>query len=89
MALVVAAPVGDFFRRHPSGALYGGILLNGNFGIVDRVWELLFRGDRFKDVDSGSVTIFQNDFRISTNVRTAAGDRAVGTRAPGRSATPS
>ena len=80
MALMVAAPV----EAGPGvmGALYGGALLSGNFGIVDRVWNLLFRGDRFKDVDSGSVTIFQNDYRISTNVRTAAGERAVGTRAP-------
>ncbi|MGD0869246.1 MAG: cache domain-containing protein [Bryobacteraceae bacterium] len=81
MALVVAAPVGASSAQ-PMGALYGGILLNGNFGIVDRVWELLFRGDRFKDVDSGSVTIFERDVRISTNVRTRAGNRAVGTRAP-------
>jgi two-component system NtrC family sensor kinase len=81
MALVVAAPVGASSAQ-PVGTLYGGILLNGNFGIVDRVWELLFRGDRFKDVDSGSVTIFERDVRISTNVRTTAGDRAVGTRAP-------
>ncbi len=80
MALVVAAPVGA--SAQPVGALYGGILLNGDFGIVDRVWELLFRGDRFKDVDSGSVTIFEKDVRVSTNVRTKAGDRAVGTRAP-------
>jgi two-component system NtrC family sensor kinase len=81
MALVVAAPVGDSSARQ-AGTLYGGILLNGNFGIVDRVWALLFRGDRFQDVDNGSVTIFERGVRISTNVRTTAGDRAVGTRAP-------
>ncbi|HUI53872.1 MAG TPA: cache domain-containing protein [Bryobacteraceae bacterium] len=81
MALVVAAPV-DAPSLQPAGALYGGILLNGNFGIVDRVWELLFRGDRDKDVDSGSVTIFERDIRISTNVRTATGERAVGTHVP-------
>ena len=81
MALMAAAPVGTS-SAGPVGVLYGGILLNGNFGIVDRVWELLFRGDRFPDVDSGSVTIFEHDSRISTNVRTAAGERAVGTRAP-------
>jgi len=81
MALVVAAPV-NTSSSQPAGALYGGILLNGNFGIVDRVWELLFRGDRFNDVDSGSITIFERDIRISTNVRTPAGDRAVGTHVP-------
>lgn len=75
MALVAAAPV----KR--GGVLYGGILLDGNYRLVDRVWDLLFRGDRFRDVDRGSVTIFQGDIRISTNVRTAAGERAVRTRA--------
>lgn len=80
MALVVAAPVGS--SSAPAGALCGGILLNGNFGIVDRVWELLFRGERFKDVDIGAVTIFEGDVRISTSVRTTANKRAVGTRAP-------
>jgi two-component system NtrC family sensor kinase len=80
MTLMVAAPV-EAAGGGILGALYGGVLLTGNFGIVDRVWELLFRGDRFRDVDSGSVTIFQNDLRISTSVRTVAGDRAVGTRA--------
>ena len=80
MTLIVAAPV-EAAPAHILGALYGGVLLSGNFGIVDRVWELLFRGDRFPDVDNGSITIFQNDFRVSTSVRTLAGERAVGTRA--------
>ena len=81
MALMAAAPAGGS-SAGAAGALYGGILLNGNFGIVDRVWELLFRGDRFRDVDSGSVTIFEHDTRISTNVRTVTGERAVRTHAP-------
>lgn len=80
MVLVAAAPV----ETQPAvilGALYGGVLLNGNFAIVDRVWQLLFRGDRFPDVDRGSVTIFQDEFRISTNVRAETNRRAIGTRA--------
>jgi two-component system NtrC family sensor kinase len=80
MTLMAAAPLEDA-RGGIEGVLYGGVLLTGNFGIVDRVWDLLFRGDRFRDVDGGAVTIFQNEFRISTSVRTAAGGRATGTRA--------
>jgi two-component system, NtrC family, sensor kinase len=80
MSLVAAAPV-QGPDGNVVGVLYGGLLLNGSSAIVDRVWALLFRGDRFKDADSGSVTIFRNGYRIATNVRTAAGDRAVGTEA--------
>jgi two-component system NtrC family sensor kinase len=80
MTLMAAAPV-EAAGGEILGVLYGGVLLTGNFAIVDRVWELLFRGDRSVDVDSGAVTIFQNDLRISTSVRTAAGGRAVGTPA--------
>jgi two-component system NtrC family sensor kinase len=78
MVLVAGAPIrgpGDSIL----GALCGGVLVNRNFGIVDRVWELVFRGDRFDNQDVGSVTIFQNDLRVSTTVTTLGGDRAVGT----------
>ena len=61
------------------GALYGGILLNQNFNIVDRIWEVVFQGDRLDDRDIGVVTIFQNDMRVSTTLKTAGGVRWVGT----------
>ena len=80
MTLMAAAPV-KAARSEIQGVLYGGVLLTGNFAIVDRVWDLLFRGDRFRNVEGGAVTIFQNDLRVSTSVLTAAGRRAVGTRA--------
>ena len=80
MTLMAAAPV-EAARGEILGVLYGGVLLAGNFAIVDRVWDLLFRGDRYRDVDGGAVTIFQNDLRISTTVHTAAAGRALGTRA--------
>jgi len=79
MVLIAATPV-----RGPGGrtlgALYGGVLLNRNFAIVDRAWDLLFRGEQFNGQEVGTATIFQNDMRISTNVRTASGERALGTR---------
>jgi two-component system NtrC family sensor kinase len=77
MTLMAAAPI-EAVRGQTLGVLYGGVLLNGNFAIVDRVWELLFRA---QDVDGGAVSIFQNDLRISTTVRTAVGSRALGTPA--------
>lgn len=75
---LVAAPV-----RDPAGdilgVLYGGVLLNRKFDLVDRAWDLLFQGDRFDGQDVGTVTIFQGDVRVATNVQTDRGERAVGT----------
>ncbi|MCX6564748.1 MAG: cache domain-containing protein [Candidatus Aminicenantes bacterium] len=62
------------------GALYGGVLINRNYEIVDRVKDIVFRGEKYKGQDIGTVTIFQGDLRVSTNVLDAQGQRAVGTR---------
>jgi two-component system, NtrC family, sensor kinase len=68
MVLMAAAPVrgpdGEF-----AGALYGGVLLNANFGIVDHVWRLLSSEERRRAGDHSIVAIFQNDARISTSPR--------------------
>jgi len=79
MVLMAAAPVRNR-RGEILGALYGGVLLNRNFALVDRVWELVFKGDRFGEQDVGSVTLFQNDVRIATTVKTETGERALGTQ---------
>jgi two-component system NtrC family sensor kinase len=62
------------------GILYGGILLNRNYEIVDRVKETVYKGEKYKGRDKGTATIFQNDLRISTNVKDEKGERAIGTR---------
>ena len=80
MVLIAAAPVRGSDTRI-IGTLYAGILLNRNFGMVDRVWDLVLRGWRFDNEDVGSVTIFQNGLRVSTTLRMANGERAVGTQA--------
>jgi len=62
------------------GVLYGGHLVNRNFMIVDRVWDLLYKDETYRDQDIGTVTIFLEDLRISTNVKTKTRERAIGTR---------
>ncbi|GAK56965.1 signal transduction histidine kinase [Candidatus Vecturithrix granuli] len=63
------------------GVVYGGFLLNRNFAKVDRIAEVVFQQ---KDPQSmaarGTVTIFLGDTRITTTVRDASGNRAIGTR---------
>jgi two-component system, NtrC family, sensor kinase len=79
LLLKSAAPVIDEAGR-VLGVLYGGILLNQNYDIVDRVKDIVFKGEKYKDKEIGTVTIFQNDLRISTNVTDERGARAIGTR---------
>jgi two-component system NtrC family sensor kinase len=78
MMLKAAAPVFDE-QGTLLGVLYGGILLNQNYEIVDRVKDIVFKGEKYKGNEIGTVTIFQRDLRISTNVKDAQGERAIGT----------
>jgi two-component system NtrC family sensor kinase len=79
LMLKAAAPLSDE-KQGILGVLYGGILLNRNYEIVDRVKETVFRGEKYKGRETGTATIFQGDLRISTNVTTERGERAIGTR---------
>jgi two-component system NtrC family sensor kinase len=78
MALAVAAPV--FEEGDLIGVIYGGILLNRSTNIVDTVRDTVFQREIYKGRSIGTATIFFNDLRISTNVMTPDGKRAVGTR---------
>jgi two-component system NtrC family sensor kinase len=79
MALVAAAPVLDEGGKI-IGALYAGLLLNRNHGLVDKIRSIVFEDKTYQGQPLGTVTIFQWDCRIATNVILANGNRAIGTR---------
>jgi two-component system, NtrC family, sensor kinase len=62
------------------GILYAGNLLNRRFEIVDAIRSEVFASEVHEGRPIGTVTIFQDDLRISTNVSKEDGSRAVGTR---------
>lgn len=79
MVIMSAVPLynegGEFI-----GILYGGVLLNRKYDIVDKIKDIVYRGEMYKGEPIGTSTIFQGDTRISTNVLTESGERAIGTR---------
>ena len=79
LAIAAAAPIFDSERRL-LGVLYGGELLNRRYYLVDVLQKRIFPDEKYDGKEIGTVTIFQGDLRIATNVRLADGARAVGTR---------
>lgn len=79
MMIIAAGPVlGD--DGELLGMLYGGRLLNRDNRLVDKIKRTVYQGEVYQGREIGSATIFQGDLRISTNVLTENGDRAIGTR---------
>ncbi len=79
MALMAAVPI---WTKNSKiiGVLYGGTLLNRNYQLVDYVRDMVFEEKEYKGKPFGTVTIFQWDVRITTNVKEKNGSRAIGTR---------
>ncbi len=77
--MVLAAAVPVFESGNFLGVLYGGVLLNRSQEIVDRVRDTVFQHEIYKGQSIGTATIFFKDIRVSTNVLSPDGNRAIGT----------
>ncbi len=62
-------------------SVLGGVLLNGNDALIDRIQDAVYPDGALPAGGKGAVTLFADDVRIGTNLRTADATRAVGTRA--------
>lgn len=78
LVLQSATPVSLPSER--KAALVGGMLLNQNLAFVDTINDLIYSGAGLPEGSRGTVTLFLDDVRISTNVRMFEGQRAIGTR---------
>ena len=59
---------------------YGGRIINRDYELVDKIRLLVFGSEQYHSKPVGTVTIFQDDTRVSTNVLDETGQRAIGTR---------
>ncbi len=64
----------------PIALLEGGTLLNSNFGVVDEIRDLVYAEGSLVEGSIGTVTVFLEDVRITTNVPSDDQSRALGTR---------
>jgi two-component system NtrC family sensor kinase len=62
-----------------AGVIYGGLLLNGENRLVDRITRVIFQPRENAGRPAGSATIFLDDVRIATSVMDRRGERAIGT----------
>ncbi|MBN1526183.1 MAG: cache domain-containing protein, partial [Candidatus Omnitrophica bacterium] len=79
MAMEYAVPLFDTAGA-VTGLMFGGRILNRDFSLVDDMRDMVFENRLYGGKPVGTVTIFQDDIRIATNVLDKKGERAIGTR---------
>ncbi len=79
MAMRMVYPLADIGGRVVA-LLDGAVLLNSNFSIVDTIRDLVYGPGSLPEDSLGTVTVFLDDVRITTNVPVRPGERALGTR---------
>jgi C4-dicarboxylate-specific signal transduction histidine kinase len=82
MVMHAAAPIASAAREGgaSAGVLVGGLLLNKNLDIVDRINDIVYPEGALPLGSVGTATLFLEDVRIATNVRLFENVRAIGTR---------
>jgi two-component system, NtrC family, sensor kinase len=78
LAMVTSFPI--ILGGKVRAVLYGGVILNKNNAVVDRIRDTVFRFETYNGINIGTATVFFNDLRIATNVTSGSGDRAIGTQ---------
>ncbi len=79
-ALVVQVLQPLFHEGVLLGHLEGGVLLNGNLGLVDEINNLIYSPNTLLEGSIGTTTVFLEDVRVATTVRREGELRALGTR---------
>lgn len=79
MVLKSAVPV---FNKEKTliGVLISGILLNGNYVLVNKINDVVHEKEIYEGEEVGTATIFMDDLRIATNVKNNDGKYAIGTQ---------
>jgi two-component system, NtrC family, sensor kinase len=83
MAMEYASPIFDADGRI-ARVMYGGKIVNRYYGLIDKIHDIVYESRLYNAKPVGTVTIFQDDVRIATNVLDKDGGRAIGTRVSAR-----
>jgi len=76
LILEAAQPI--MLDNRVAAAVYGGIVLNHDKRVVERIARLVFKGATYQKADVGYVTIFEGDEAISTTLKGEDGLPALG-----------